>query len=132
MAVEIYWVMLLMGWAIAIWAIGVLSVITVLYWCRSGNVSMVRTWPLREPLLTGQARTKPARAAPAQPDIPSSPESEDSHVGVTKRRKQVPFETVYFTKAQRVFHTHACGRNRDFEDMSKLEMCKICRGQLLR
>ena len=137
MAVEISDVMLLMGWAIAVWAIGVLSVITVLYCCHGGSESMVRAWPLREPLLTGQACTNPTRAAPAQPDIPPPPETEDSYVGATKRRKQVPFETVYFTKAQRVFHTHACsackgGHIRDVEDMTKLEMCKICRGQLLR
>ena len=123
-----------MGWAIAIWAIGV---ITALYCCRGGSESMVSTWPFRDPLLTSQACTNPTRDAPAQPDIPPPPESEHSHVGATKTRKQVPFETVYFTKAQRVFHTHArsaCkgGHILDDDDMTKLEMCKIRSGQLLR
>ena len=109
MAVAIYWVMLLLGGTLAIWALGV---ITVLYCCRGDS-----------------ERT---RAVSAQTDLPPPSELEDSRVGATKRRKQVLFGTVYFTQAQRVFHTHACGRNRDIEAMTKLDMCKICRGQLLR
>ena len=114
MVIDIYWVMLLMGWAITIWAIGV---ITALYCCRSGSGSTVRD-------------------APAQSDIPPSPDAEDSHIGTMKRRKQFPFETVYVAKPQRVFHTHACsackgGHIYEVEDMMKLDMCKVCKRQLL-
>ena len=114
MVVDIYWVMLLMGWAIAIWAIGV---ITTLYCCRSGSGSTVRD-------------------APAQSDIHPSPDSDDSHGGAMTRRKQFPFETIYVAKPQRVFHTHACsackgGHINDVEDMTELKRCKVCKTQLL-
>ena len=100
MVVDIYWVMLLMGWAIAIWAIGV---ITALYCCRSDNGSTVRD-------------------APTQSDIPPSPDSDDSHIGTMKKRKPFPFETIYVARPQRVFHTHACSacRGADISMMLKI------------
>ena len=108
MVVTIYWAMLLLGWTIAIWALGV---ITVLYCCRGECV---------------RARSASARNLSPPPDL------EDSYVGTMKRRKQILVETVYITQAPRVFHTHACGRNRDIAAMTKLDICKFCRGQLLR
>ena len=77
MAVEISDGMLLMGWAIASWAIGVLSAITVLYCCHGGSTSMVKT-----------------QTAPVQTDIPPPPDSDDSDDGGTRRRKRIPFDTV--------------------------------------
>ena len=120
MAVEISDGMLLMGWAIASWAIGVLSVIIVLYCCRGGSDGMVKT-----------------QAAPVQTDIPPPPDSDDSHDGAARRRKQVPFGTVYLSKTQKVFHTHACcackgGRIQSVEEMTKVEMCKVCKRQFWR
>ena len=137
MAVEISDVMLLMGWAIAIWAIGVLSVIIVLYCCRGGSEGRVKTRPIRESVLTGQAYSNSTQAAPAQTDIYPPPESDDSYDGAARRRKQIPFETVYLSKTQKVFHTHVCsackgGRIHDVEDMTKVETCKVCKRQFSR
>ena len=112
--IDIYWVMLSMGWAIAIWAIGV---ITAPYCSRSDIGS-------------------PVRDAPKQSDIRPSTDSEDSHIDTKKTRKPFPFETIYVAKPQHVFHTHACGACKggqiDAEDMTELKMCKICKKQLLK
>ena len=114
MDIDIYWVMLSMGWAIAIWAIGVL---TAPYCSRSNIGSTVRD-------------------APTQSDRPPSTDSEDSHIGTMKKRKPFPFETIYVAKPQRVFHTHACGACKgghiDVEDMTELKICRVCKNQLLK
>ena len=137
MAVEISDVMLLMGWEIAIWAIGVLSVIIVLYCCRGGSEGMVNTRPIRESVLTGQAQSNSTQAVPAQTDISTPSDSDGSHDGATRRRKQIPFETVYLSKTQRVFHTHVCsackgGHIHDVEDMTKVELCTVYKRQFSR
>ena len=114
MDIDIYWVMLSMGWAIAIWAIGV---ITAPYCSRSDIGS-------------------PVRDAPKQSDILPSTDSEDSQIDTKKTRKPFPFETIYVAKPQRVSHTHAYGACKggqiDAEDMTELKMCKICKKQLLK
>ena len=89
MAVEISDGMLLMGWVIASWAIGVLSAIMVLYCCHGGSENMVKI-----------------QAAPVQTDIHPPPDSDDSYDGGTRRLKQIPFDTAYLSMTQKVFHTH--------------------------
>ena len=86
MAVEISDGMLLMGWAIASWAIGVLSALMVLYCCHGGSENMVKT-----------------QAAPVQTDIPPPPDSDDSDDGGIRRRKPIPFDQVYLTNNQKYF-----------------------------
>ena len=102
-----------MGWAIAIWAIGV---ITAPYCSRSNIGSTVRD-------------------APKQSDIPPSTDSDDNHIGTKKTRKPFPFETIYVAKPQRLFHTHACSACRgwhinDVEDMTELKCVKFAKTAL--